>query len=100
MDIKKLIEKCNEAGFKETFYPNQNEHRAFWTKKLIARDMPYVNKHIVDDFYIFAEDEVIVEVTPHNMVQMVIIDRDYMNNEISFDSKEGRALLRDAGVKI
>ncbi len=94
------IEVLEQAGFEKTFYPEQKETRAFWTKKLRARDMPYVREHLVEDGSAITDDtEVVVEITPDGGVQMTV-GFDYYEDPVPVESDEGRGLLRDAGVPV
>lgn len=94
------IELLQRAGFKETFHPDQIEKRAFWTKTLKAREMPYVREHLVEEGGAITEDtEVVVEVTPDGGVQMTV-GPDYYEEPVPLESDEGFGLLRDAGVPV
>jgi hypothetical protein len=69
-------------------------------KRLKAEDMPYVSEHIVDDVNLSERAEVLVEVSSDRMVKMTIPSFDKASEPpIPMDTVEGRALLRDAGVR-
>lgn len=82
-------------GFNPVTYPGQEGE--FLSKTLKASDMPSFYDDVVDFDTVFDTDTVIVEVTPMNTVQLVVLDSDYAEEGVPVDSEEGMALLRDAG---
>lgn len=91
-------EQLLTAGFVETKFPTQDG--TFYIKKLAAKDMPYVNEHIVDNDEVLGTSEVIVQVTPAREVQIYIPSADYTEELVPVDSPEGLGILRDAGFPV
>jgi hypothetical protein len=69
-------------------------------KRLKALDMPYFNEHIVDEVNVSERTEVLVEVSSERLVSMQVPAFEEVSEPpIPMDTDEGRALLRDAGVR-
>ena len=96
------IEALIANGFEPTIYDGQPG--TFYVKKLKASQMPYFNAHVVDNELVFDTDEIVVEVfeddengAPLLVVQLVDQNTDYFEEAVPVESKEGQALLKDAG---
>ena len=96
------IEALVANGFEPTTYDGQPG--TFYVKKLKASQMPYFNEHVVDNELVFDTDEIVVEVfdgeengAPLLVVQLVDQNTDYFEEAVPVESKEGLALLKDAG---
>jgi hypothetical protein len=69
-------------------------------KQLVAIEMPYVADHIIDDQNVWERSAVIVSVLPGRLVEMRIPDFEGASEPpVPMDTIDGRALLRDAGMK-
>lgn len=96
MDITQDALKA--AGFVETRY--DHDDGVFYVRRLPAKDVPYACDHLIDDDLVEADDEVIVEITPDHLVQMVILVSDYVVGPVPVGSDEGPDLLRGLGLGV
>ena len=87
-------EELITAGFLLVKYEGQNGD--FLSKTVKAEDMSYAGEHLVDSDYIYGDMLATTEVTPDNKVQLSIMDADYVEGPVDFESEEGQFLLKDA----
>lgn len=98
MDI--TPEKLTAAGFAETFYEHDRESGAFYVKRLPAGQVPYARDSLIDGDFIMDDDEVVIEVTPDQSVQMVVPAADFVVEPVPVGSDEGRDMLRGIGLDV
>lgn len=95
-DLEELLVSC---GFKGGWC-NANRRELF-IKRMPAREMPYINEHVVGTNSVFGGDTVTIEVSlDENTVELSIETSRYYEEATSLDTEEGMAILKDAGVKM